>query len=82
MFVLIYPAIAVVIVFSNILFTLRVLNELSVANNKSIKDCLFKNFSITATRIETDSKGQTEPLAPNNTTEGKAKNRRVVFVRI
>jgi len=56
--------------------------DLSKRRAAAVKDSLTKNFGIAATRIETDGKGQTEPLAPNNTTEGKAKNRRVEFVKI
>jgi len=56
--------------------------DLSKRRAAAVKDCLSKNFGIDAARIETDGKGQTEPLAPNNTTEGKAKNRRVEFVKI
>jgi outer membrane protein OmpA-like peptidoglycan-associated protein len=48
----------------------------------AVKNYLVKEFGIDAARIETDGKGQTEPVAPNNTTEGKAKNRRVEFVKI
>jgi len=56
--------------------------DLSKRRAAAVKDFLTKNFGIAATRIETDGKGQTEPLAPNNTTEGKAKNRRVEFVKL
>jgi outer membrane protein OmpA-like peptidoglycan-associated protein len=56
--------------------------DLSKRRAAAVKDCLSKEFGIDASRIETDGKGQTEPLAPNNTTEGKAKNRRVEFVKI
>ena len=56
--------------------------DLSKRRAEAVKESLSKNFGIAATRIETDGKGQTEPLAPNNTTEGKAKNRRVEFVKL
>jgi len=55
---------------------------LSKRRADAVKASLSKNFGIDAARMETDGKGQTEPLAPNNTTEGKAKNRRVEFVKI
>ncbi len=56
--------------------------DLSKRRAAAVKACLDKDFGIAAARIETDGKGQTEPLAPNNTTEGKAKNRRVEFVKL
>ncbi len=56
--------------------------DLSKRRAAAVKVCLSKDFSIDTARIETDGKGQTEPLASNNTTEGKAKNRRVEFVKL
>ena len=56
--------------------------DLSKRRAAAVKDFLTKEFGIAAARMETDGKGQTEPLAPNNTTEGKAKNRRVEFVKM
>jgi OmpA-OmpF porin, OOP family len=48
----------------------------------AVKESLTKEFGIDASRIDTDGKGATQPAAPNNTTEGKAQNRRVEFVKI
>ena len=56
--------------------------DLSKRRAAAVKTCLSTQFGINAARIETDGKGQSEPLAPNNTVEGKAKNRRVEFVKI
>ena len=56
--------------------------DLSKRRAAAVKTCLEKEFGITGSCIETDGKGQTEPLAPNSTVEGKAKNRRVEFVKI
>ena len=56
--------------------------DLSKRRAAAVKTCLEKEFGITGSRIETGGKGQTEPPAPNNTVEGKAKNRRVEFVKI
>jgi len=56
--------------------------DLSKRRAAAVKTCLVSVFGIDAALIETDGKGQSEPLAPNNTTEGKAKNRRVEFVKI
>ena len=56
--------------------------ELSKRRAIAVKNYLIKGFGINGSRIETDGKGQTEPLAPNTTSAGKAKNRRVEFVKI
>jgi outer membrane protein OmpA-like peptidoglycan-associated protein len=56
--------------------------DLSKRRAAAVKTCLSSQFGIDAARIETDGKGQTEPLAPNTSPEGKAKNRRVEFVKI
>jgi outer membrane protein OmpA-like peptidoglycan-associated protein len=42
---------------------------------------LVTTFAIDAARIETDGKGETQPVADNKTREGKALNRRVEFVK-
>ena len=55
--------------------------DLSARRAAAVKNSLVSQFGIDASRIETAGKGQTEPLAPNNTVEGKAKNRRVEFVK-
>lgn len=47
----------------------------------SVKDALIKNFAIDASRLETDGKGATQPVASNSTSEGKAQNRRVEFIK-
>jgi len=56
--------------------------DLSKRRANAVKNYLVNEFKIDASRFETDGKGQTEPLASNNTEEGKAKNRRVEFLRI
>jgi len=56
--------------------------DLSKRRATAVKNYLVSEFKIEPSRIETNGKGQTEPLAPNNTEEGKAKNRRVEFVKI
>ena len=48
----------------------------------SVKNSLGKDFSIDAARIETDGKGETEPVSSNSTSEGKAANRRVEIVKL
>lgn len=56
--------------------------DLSKRRAASVKAYLEKNFNADAARIETDGKGETEPVADNNTSVNKAKNRRVEFVKL
>lgn len=56
--------------------------ELSKKRAASVKQALMSEFGISASRLETDGKGASEPVAPNTTTEGKANNRRVEFVKL
>jgi type VI secretion system protein ImpK len=51
-------------------------HELSVARARTIAELLGKGLS-DAKRLETDGKGETQPIAPNDTAEGRARNRRV-----
>lgn len=56
--------------------------DLSRRRALSVKNTLVNQFGIDASRIQTDGKGETEPLAPNTTSESKAKNRRVEFIKL
>lgn len=56
--------------------------DLSKRRAVSVKNELAKQFGIDAGRIETDGKGESEPLSPNTSPEGKAKNRRVEFIKL
>jgi OmpA-OmpF porin, OOP family len=56
--------------------------DLSKRRAASVKNELTKTFGIDATRIETDGKGESEPVAPNGTPANKAQNRRVEFIKI
>ncbi|HXB06964.1 MAG TPA: OmpA family protein [Puia sp.] len=55
---------------------------LSQKRAAAVKDALVREFGIDATRIQTDGKGATQPLAPNTTPTGKAQNRRVEFIKV
>lgn len=55
--------------------------DLSKRRAASVKTALSGEFGIDASRMETDGKGQTEPCDVNTTTEGKANNRRVEFIK-
>lgn len=56
--------------------------DLSKRRAAAVKNELTNTFGIEATRINTDGKGESEPIAPNTTAEGKAKNRRVEFIKL
>ncbi len=56
--------------------------ELSKKRAIAVKASLNKEFGIDNSRLETDGKGESEPIAPNTTSEGKAKNRRVEFIKL
>ncbi len=55
--------------------------ELSKKRAAAVKDMLIAEFGIDAGRVETEGKGETQPIADNKTKEGKAANRRVEFIR-
>lgn len=56
--------------------------DLSKRRAASVKNELSTSFGIDASRIETDGKGKTEPVAPNDNPANKAKNRRVEFIKL
>jgi outer membrane protein OmpA-like peptidoglycan-associated protein len=55
--------------------------ELSKKRSAAVKAMLVAEFGIDAGRVETEGKGETQPIADNKTKEGKAANRRVEFTR-
>lgn len=56
--------------------------DLSKRRAASVKKELVDGFSIETGRIETDGKGEKEPLAPDESALSKAKNRRVEFIKL
>ena len=56
--------------------------NLSKRRSEAVKAELIKDFGIDASRIQTDGKGSSEPIASNATAEGKANNRRVEFLKL
>lgn len=56
--------------------------HLSGRRAESVKNELIKNFGIDASRMETEGAGETNPVAPNDTPDNKAQNRRVEFIKI
>jgi outer membrane protein OmpA-like peptidoglycan-associated protein len=56
--------------------------ELSKKRAASVKESLAKEFGIDESRMETDGKGESEPIDKNDTPAGKANNRRVEFIKL
>lgn len=56
--------------------------ELSKRRAASVKNALSKDFGIDVSRMETDGKGESQPIVDNKTQEEKANNRRVEFIRL
>jgi OmpA-OmpF porin, OOP family len=56
--------------------------ELSRKRSLSVKNTLSSEFGIDASRMDTDGKGESQPMDKNDTSEGKANNRRVEFIKI
>jgi outer membrane protein OmpA-like peptidoglycan-associated protein len=55
--------------------------KLSQDRAAAVKAYLVQNFGVNAARLTTAGFGDTNPVAPNTTEEGRAQNRRVEFVR-
>ncbi len=56
--------------------------DLSKRRAASVKAELTKTFGIDAARMETDGKGETQPVTENNSVTNKALNRRVEFIKL
>lgn len=56
--------------------------DLSKRRAASVKNALSSEFGIDGSLIQTDGKGESEPISPNTNSEEKAKNRRVEFVKL
>jgi len=56
--------------------------DLSKRRAASVKASLAKEFGIDEGRMQTDGKGESEPLDKNNTPAAKANNRRVEFIKL
>ncbi len=55
---------------------------LSKKRSEAVRNALINIYSISGDRLQTDGKGESEPVGDNNTSDGKAQNRRVVFIKI
>jgi OOP family OmpA-OmpF porin len=56
--------------------------DLSKRRAAAVKAALAETFGIDAARMETDGKGESQPVDNNNTPAAKANNRRVEFVKL
>ena len=56
--------------------------DLSRRRANNVKAMLTGEFGIDAARMEAEGAGESQPLNPNDSPEGKAKNRRVEFLKI
>jgi len=56
--------------------------DLSKRRASSVKEALAKEFGIDESRMETDGKGESEPIDKNDNPAGKANNRRVEFIKL
>ncbi len=56
--------------------------DLSKRRAASVKNSLVNDFNVEAARIETDGKGESQPIATNDSAINKALNRRVEFLKI
>ena len=56
--------------------------ELSKKRAAAVKNAMLNKYGISSSRIVTDGKGETQPIADNTSAEGKANNRRVEFVKL
>ncbi|MGE5353054.1 MAG: OmpA family protein [Acidobacteriota bacterium] len=56
--------------------------ELSKRRSVSVKNALSQEFGIDSSRMDTDGKGESEPVSENTTPSGKANNRRVEFIKL
>lgn len=56
--------------------------DLSKRRAESVKQALKNEFRVETGRIETDGKGESQPVDKNDSESGKANNRRVEFIKI
>lgn len=54
---------------------------LSKKRADAVKNTLINIYNVTSDRLQTNGKGESEPVADNNSTDGKAQNRRVEFIK-
>ncbi|MFD2099584.1 OmpA family protein [Flagellimonas iocasae] len=55
--------------------------KLSKSRAESVKNALVSVYGVSADRLSSEGKGESEPVADNGTPDGKAQNRRVEFIK-
>ncbi|MGB4846090.1 MAG: OmpA family protein [Ferruginibacter sp.] len=55
---------------------------LSQKRAAAVKTYITENYPVAGNRIQTDGKGESQPVGSNTTADGKAKNRRVEFIKL
>ncbi|MFK7814468.1 MAG: OmpA family protein [Maribacter sp.] len=56
--------------------------SLSEKRAKAIKNTLVSVYGVSADRLQTEGKGESQPIGDNSTRDGKAQNRRVEFIKL
>jgi outer membrane protein OmpA-like peptidoglycan-associated protein len=56
--------------------------DLSKRRAEAVKSILTSEFKIDGSRLETDGKGESQPVDKNDSPAGKANNRRVEFIKL
>lgn len=56
--------------------------KLSESRATSVKKALVSEFGVDNSSLNAEGRGESEPIADNNSSEGKAKNRRVEFIKL
>lgn len=56
--------------------------SLSEQRAEAVKNILISEFGVDPSRLLSEGRGESEPVADNSTPEGKAKNRRVEFIKL
>ncbi|WP_040281149.1 OmpA family protein [Psychroserpens damuponensis] len=55
--------------------------KLSKSRSEAVKEALINVYKIDGSRLVSEGKGESEPIADNTSPEGKAQNRRVEFIK-
>jgi OOP family OmpA-OmpF porin len=55
--------------------------QLSKDRAEAVKNALVQVYGIDTSRLTTEGMGEADPVGDNSTTEGKAQNRRVEFIK-
>lgn len=56
--------------------------KLSKDRAEAVKKALVSVYGISEDRLSSEGKGEAEPVADNGTSQGKAQNRRVEFIKL